>query len=372
MIVTIYGFVEEVWGSVKILLTKLTHFKKRNRIRRYGLPLVLIGLIFLIKHYFHSILGSNSAFLMVSFVVVVSSWYGGLGPGFFSTFLSALLVYFTFLTEDTVHHPFIGDMVVIIIFIAEGSIISLASEARFEVEEQKDEFIGFLAHELKNPLAAIVGFSGLIINTAKNNGNSRIRHYGEQISVQSGMILDLINDLLDITKIEIGRFTYTDSFFDIAYLAKEVIDHQKIIMNNRIIEFHNSLQRANILYGDRYRIGQVIINLITNALKYSPQTKKVIIRLAQKKGVVILSIQDFGLGIAIRDQKKIFSRFYRADMVQRNRSDGLGLGLYICNQIAQHHKAELKVKSKEGKGSTFYFIIPKRSIKQRKIGTYII
>lgn len=347
---------EELWVKIKLFLVKFYHFKNRSRIKRYSVPIVLIALVFLTKSLFYPFLGQNSAFLMVSFIVAVSASYGGLGPGFFATFLSAILIYTVFLPKDASVHPFVGDFAVTLIFIFEGIIISIVSEARFQLENQKDEFIGFVAHELRNPLTAVKGFSGLISNSAKANGYQKILSYGEQINAQSDKMMELINDLLDITRIEIGKFNYNESFFPIDALIKEVISHQQIISKNRTLEHKTHIKK--IIYGDRYRIGQVITNLISNALKYSPETKKVVVKLEANKKAILVSIRDYGLGIAKYDQKKIFSRFYRTDAVQRNKSEGLGLGLYICNQIVRHYNGKLWVFSKVGEGSTFYLQLP--------------
>ncbi len=351
---------EELWVKIKVLLVHLTHFQKRNRIKRYGLPVLLITIVFFLKNYFHDVLGHNTAFLMVSFIVAVSSWYGGLRPGIFATLLSATLTYFIFLKYDISTSPFVGDLVLTAIFIVEGVIISIALEARFEMEEQKDEFIAFMAHELKNPLAAVIGFSNLIVEKAK--GNDKTTSYGHSIAEATNKMLELINDLLDIASIEIGKFTYSDSFFNMTDLATEVIAHQRIIAKNRTIEFKGLSKQ--MLYGDRYRIGQIITNLLTNAIKYSPQKKKIIVKLKETKGKVSLSVRDFGLGIAKKDQKQIFSRFYRAHDVVRSKSEGLGLGLFICQQIIRHHKGKLWVKSKIGHGSTFFLELPLRPIQE--------
>lgn len=352
--------VGEIWFRIRILLSHFTHFQKRNRFRRYGLPIILISLVFLLKHYFHQLLGDNSAFLLVSFVVAVSSWYGGLGPGIFATSISAILTFFVFLQADIAFHPMLGDFILTGIFIVEGLIISIVSEARFEMEEQKDEFIAFMAHELKNPLATIIGFSSLITKKANNKGYEKFLSYSESITESANKILDLINDLLDITKIEIGKFTYNNSFFNMTELTREVITHQQVITKDRTIVFIGFSKHT--LFGDRYRIGQVITNLLTNALKYSPATKKVILKLRDTKKAVMLSIKDQGLGVAKKDQKKIFNRFFRTSQVQNNKSEGLGLGLFICSQIVNHHQGRLWVESKERVGSTFFLELPLNSL----------
>ena len=349
----------------------MARFKKRNKFKRYGLPLVLVGVVFILKTYFQQFLGDNSAFLFVSFVVAASSWYGGFGPGIFATILSAIGTYFLFLRLDAHVHPFFGDIVVEIIFLIEGMMISLVSEARFQVEDQKDEFIGFVAHELKNPLAALKGFASLITMTAKKKNDEKSSIYGEKIVNQSDKILELINELLDITNIEIGKLSYNDSAFHFRDIVKDIVFQQQIVSKNRVIELHGTSR--HLLFADKYRVGQVITNLLANAIKYSPDTKKVVVSMKDTKKSIVLRIKDFGIGIHQKDQKKIFDRFYRAHDLQRARSDGLGLGLYISSQIVNHHGGKLWVKSKNGKGTTFYMELPVHRLdKQSVLSSFIL
>lgn len=350
---------EEIWDRTKRVLVHLTHFQKRNKIKRYGVPIFLVILIFFIKHYLHPILGYNAAFLLSSFIVAASSWYGGFGPGMFATVLSLPVIYFLYLSNDRVYHPFIGDLVLLGIFTIEGIVISLVSEARYEMENQKDEFISFMSHELKNPLAIIKGYAQFTVQSAKNNRFEKVRVLAEEINNQSDRILELINDLLDITKIEIGKFTYQKDIFNIDELAKEVVAHQKIVLPNRNIKIVSHTHKA--ISADKYRIRQVIVNLLTNALKYSPETKKVTLKLKSQKKSVLISVRDFGIGISKNEQTQIFDRFYRTKNIQKKRSEGLGLGLYITNQIVKHHHGKIWVESKMGKGSEFFVSLPVNS-----------
>ena len=347
---------EQLWGQLKVFLAHMARFKKRNRIKRYGFPVLVVGIIFLFKTYFQSFLGHDSAFLMVSFVVAASSWYGGFGPGIFATILSACFVYFIYLVHDPSIHFIWEDMTVIAIFLIEGLMISIVSEARFQLEDQKDEFIGFVAHELKNPLAALKGFASLLTTYAKKNKDVKSLFYGEKITYQADKILELTNDLLDITKIEIGKLTYTDSSFIFKDVVKEVILHQQVALHERFIDFHCKSRR--MLFGDKYRLAQVVTNLLTNALKYSPDTKNILVTLKDTHKNILLSVKDYGIGVDSKDQSKIFDKFYRAGGAQRSRSDGLGLGLYISSQIVVRHGGRLWVKSSPGKGTTFYLALP--------------
>lgn len=347
---------EETWDKIKRALVRLTHFQKRNRIKRYSAPILLIVLIFFIKHYFHPILGDTAAFLLSSFIVAASAWYGGLGPGLFATALSLPFIYFFYLVNDGALHPFIGDFVLLTVFTIEGVIISIVSEARYETENQKDEFIRFMAHELKNPLATIKGYAQLITHNAKNKRYKKVGVIGEEINNQSNRILELINDLLDIAKIEIGKFAYQKDIFTIDELVKEVVTHQKIVLPDRDIKIVGHTNK--VISADKYRIRQVIVNLLTNALKYSPETKGVTIKLTSQKESVLLSVKDFGIGIPKSEQAQIFDKYYRTKSVQKKRSEGLGLGLYITNQIVEHHNGKIWVESQLGKGSEFFVSLP--------------
>lgn len=349
---------EEFWYTTKRLLTMFTHFQKRSRLERYGFALVVTFSVLLLKAYAYPYLREDGSFLLLALVVVVSSWYGGLGPGLFSTLLATFLNYITFLVKDEMYHPVQSDMLLSVIFMIEGLAISILSEARYESDQQKDDFIAYLAHELKNPLSAISGFSTLITKNARKEGYEKIYSYGEIITDSSTRMLQLINDLLDIAKIEIGKFSYKDSFFNMLELTKEVVNQQEVISKNRKFVFKGKTKQ--ILFGDRYRIKQVVINLLTNAVKYSPENKEIHIRLKENKEKITLKVRDFGPGIARSDQRKIFNRFYRVSGDSRNKSDGLGLGLYICGQIVKRHKGKLWVESKLKKGSTFYLELPLR------------
>ena len=351
-----YRAVDDLWANIKVFLARMARFKKRSIFKRYGLAFFLVVISFFFKSYFQEFLGHDSAFLMVSFIVAVSSWYGGFGSGIFATIISAIFVYFTYLARDPSIRFVWEDVTVIAIFLIEGTMISIVSEARFQMEDQKDEFIGFVAHELKNPLAALKGFTSLLTMYARKNKDEKAFMYGQKINDQAGKILELTNDLLDITKIQAGKLTYTDSTFKLKDIVKEAIFHQQMLLKGRFIEFHGTSR--HLLFADKYRIGQVITNLLTNALKYSPDTKNIRVSLKDTVKSVIVSVKDSGIGISPKDQTKIFDRFYRTGGAQRSRTDGLGLGLYISSQIVNRHNGKLWVKSKQGKGTTFYLELP--------------
>jgi signal transduction histidine kinase len=130
----------------------------------------------------------------------------------------------------------------------------------------------------------------------------------------------------------------------------------KYTSKSHIVEYSHKSEVS--IYADRERIAQVLINLISNAIKYSPQAKKIVVNSTIDKNNVKVSIQDFGLGIPTGEQSKIFGRFFRVKGKKEKGISGLGLGLYISQEIVTQHKGKLWVESTEGKGSTFYFSLP--------------
>lgn len=360
---------EELWFKFKLLVVKLTYLQKRNRLRRYGFVIVAIALIFPLfifipEEYFDLVNSQTVSFLVFILIVTASSWYGGLGPGVLATLITSVTNYFTLLKADFPHHSDTGDALISLIYIIVGFLISIISEARYQAEFQKDEFIALVAHEIKNPLNTIKGYVGLLNQKLKKNGKNgvlkykkKIFEYLEEVDIQADKLLELINDLLDVTKIEIGKFAYRDEMFVFDDLIKNIVSNQQVVNRKREIILTGSSKK--IIRGDRYRIGQVITNLLTNAIKYSPQKSPVKIKVKDGKDKVALAVQDYGIGVPRSEQKAIFKHFYRSRLTNQIKAEGLGLGLFISSQIAKHHHGKLYVKSNGIKGSTFCLEVPK-------------
>ena len=168
--------------------------------------------------------------------------------------------------------------------------------------------------------------------------------------------MELIDDLLDVTKIEVGKFMYKKELFDFDELVVEIVNHQRIINKERVISVSG---RSNkIIRGDRYRIGQVITNLLTNAVKYSPEKSPIEVRIKRDRERIILAVKDYGIGIPRSEQRAVFNQFYRSRSTQKGKAEGLGLGLFISSQIIKHHRGKLGVKSSGSKGSVFFLEMP--------------
>jgi len=228
-------------------------------------------------------------------------------------------------------------------------------EFRKEAERKKDEFISIASHELKTPLTSIKGYIQLLersidkgdIPTVKNR-LYKVKDHIEKLNI-------LVADLLDISKIESGKLKFNKKYFAIDPLLDNIIEvMQQSHPDFKIVKTESVCENV---FGDEMRIEQVIVNFITNAIKYSPGTHEIQIFSRLCDGEIYIAVKDFGIGMSKEHQQKVFGKFYRVEETSE-RFQGLGIGLFICQQIIQRHKGTIGVKSAPGKGSEFYFYLP--------------
>ena len=166
----------------------------------------------------------------------------------------------------------------------------------------------------------------------------------------------LIEDLLNGSRIEHGKLEFQEDWFDLNEVAKETVEQIQSTTSKHRIRIEGRVNRR--VWGDKDRIGQVLTNLLTNAVKYSPQADTIIVRLATTQDAVVVSVQDFGIGIEQEHLNHIFERFHRISDPEEKTYPGLGIGLYIAHEIIQRHGGTLTVESEKGKGSRFSFTLP--------------
>ncbi len=227
---------------------------------------------------------------------------------------------------------------------------------RKNLEHQKDVFIGVASHELRTPVTSLKLFSNIIINQARLGQKEQVLESAQIIKSQTNRLMRLVDDLLDVSKIQAGKLELNHQLFDAHEFIDSIISETKhFTQSHKIIYKPGNVEK---ILGDKERIGQVIMNLVSNAIKYSPRADCIIIKTHQKVGHVIIEVEDFGIGIPKEEQRKIFDRFFRTTDAKDKNISGFGLGLYISAEIVRRHGGELKVKSTKGKGSTFYFSLP--------------
>ncbi len=225
-----------------------------------------------------------------------------------------------------------------------------------ELERLKDDFLGMTSHELKTPVTVIKAYAQLLEDFFRSKGDNEAADRCSKMHIQVNKLTGLIEDLLDVTKIQSGKMNFNNTYFDFNELVKEVLEQLSSIAPNHRIEVH--FHKTKKVFADRKRLRQVVTNFITNAIKYSPHADKIILKTKAAKADITLSVRDFGMGISKDNQENVFEKFYRVTGNQKNTFPGLGLGLYISAEIIKCMGGKIWVESKEGQGSIFYFAIP--------------
>jgi signal transduction histidine kinase len=226
-----------------------------------------------------------------------------------------------------------------------------------ELMKKKDEFMNMASHELKTPLSSIKAYLQIITrHHPEIKQNVLLSSLVEKTSKQTDRMVQLVNDLLDVNKIQSGQLKLTKTAFNINDLIYDCIEHELIQKNSH--QIITTGEKNIILYADKTRMEQVITNLISNALKYSPGADKIIIYTGiGENNWFTFHVTDFGIGIPEAAFPYVFDRFFRVSSTAHKFS-GLGLGLYISAEIIQRHNGQIGLQSKEGEGSTFWIKLP--------------
>jgi two-component system sensor histidine kinase/response regulator len=228
-------------------------------------------------------------------------------------------------------------------------------EFRKKAERKKDEFISIASHELKTPLTSVKGYVQLLERSVDKGDIPTVKRHLEKAQLQLDKLNDLIADLLDISKIESGKLKFNKKSFDLDLLMESIMEiiHQ----SNPEFRIIKTGAISQPVFADEMRIEQVIVNFLTNAIKYAPGTDEVHVHLAVDGDRVLVSVKDFGIGIHPEQQNNVFDKFYRVEETAIH-FQGLGIGLYISAEIIRRHGGTLGVNSVFGEGSEFYFNIP--------------
>ncbi|RSD29197.1 ATP-binding protein [Mesobacillus subterraneus] len=225
----------------------------------------------------------------------------------------------------------------------------------FEVDRVKSEFVSTVSHELRTPLASILGFTELMLT--RELKPDRQKKYLTTIHNEAGRLTALINDFLDIQRMESGKQGYERKQVDLLPIIKKVIDLQRIQTDKHELILEVTGSAAKVI-GDAEKLEQAITNLVHNAIKYSPGGGEVNIGVSESGEMVNISVIDNGLGIPSEAMDQVFEKFYRVDNSDRRTIGGTGLGLAIVKEIIQYHQGEITVDSLYGSGSTFTISLP--------------
>lgn len=235
-----------------------------------------------------------------------------------------------------------------------GSVLEITDQKQNEI--RKNDFIGMVSHELKTPLTSLKAYVQVLNARARKEENNFAISALNKVELQVNKMSTLINGFLDVSRLESGRIYLNMKEFNLDELVKEVIDESMLIIPSHEIRMVPC--DCIEVHADRDKIGQVITNLISNAVKYSPRGKLVEIICKRVGDHVQVSVRDEGMGIRTTDKDRLFDRFYRVESTHTQNISGFGIGLYISAEIIRRHRGQIWVDSEKGVGSTFFFNLP--------------
>jgi len=232
---------------------------------------------------------------------------------------------------------------------------------QLEVASQhKSEFLANMSHELRTPLNAIIGFSEVLTDRMFGELNAKQEEYLKDIYASGTHLLSLINDILDLSKIEAGRMELELTEFHLPTAIENALMLVRERAGRRSIALHTSIDnRLDQIQADERKVRQVVLNLLSNAIKFTPEGGRIEVSAAPKDGLVEVSVSDTGVGIAPEDQEKVFEEFRQVGTAAK-KVEGTGLGLTLCRKFVELHGGRIWVKSQLGAGATFTFTIPVR------------
>lgn len=249
-----------------------------------------------------------------------------------------------------------------------GDIIGASKIARDisdfkKMDRRKDDFIHMASHELKTPITSMKGYMQLVsqILTSKKWENLHNQHPELSVALtavnkQVDKMITLISELLNLSRIEVGRFEIHRTIFNVCEFVNEIVRDMKTTAPNHDIIIHCTYQGD--ITADYERISQVMVNLLSNAIKYSPGADRVDLYVDADEKNVQFSIKDYGIGIETKDHRLIFDRFYRVEGTNEQTFPGFGIGLFVTAEIIQLHGGTISVESEKGVGSCFMFTLP--------------
>lgn len=350
----------------------------------YPITVALVALVTFLAQQFWQVLEPEPHFfagaVMILLVFIIALVWGA-GPAVFGTLLSTVALDY-FIVSPVSQQNRLSDYEDFVPFIVASLIVSVLasqregarrrartaerlaterSEALEEADKLKDQFLSLASHELKTPISAIKGYAQLAERRLGKVADPSPGLVGTQelltkINQQTDKLTNLINDLLDVSRIQAGKLELRLERCDLAALCRQAAEEQALT-SGRQIEVHVKATPVYVL-ADAERLSQVFSNLLTNALKYSNADRPICLTLVRQAQQALVTVEDEGVGIPKDELPLIFDRFFRASTARSGSQRGLGLGLTICKEIVERHHGRIWATSEEGKGSRFTVELP--------------
>ncbi len=370
-----YSFLKKVIN--KRLTVSIYKFVRTRNFLNLGILAASFLTVTTLRFFLESLIGDRIPLVFYIFPVIIASWYFGFGGGLIAILVGFIIGDYLFINPKySVGIANSVDATLAVLFALNGIFFSGVSAIarKYVIQSKKlslaekrarlygqraleyrDNFLSFASHELKTPLTTTIIYLQLLENKLKNDNQKNYDADIHKIKERITKIRVLTDKLLDVANIESGMLKLNYTKFDLLDCLEEAIHETSLIIPN---------YRVNIVGGkkiklnaDREKILQCFINLISNAMKYSPKVKKVIIYISLHQKQITISVEDFGIGISKVEQNKIFNRFYKSE--ETYTFPGIGIGLYFVRQIINRHKGKIWVESKLYKGSKFNIMLPR-------------
>ncbi|MCX6761762.1 MAG: HAMP domain-containing sensor histidine kinase [Candidatus Moranbacteria bacterium] len=287
-------------------------------------------------------------------------------PGFLFIILGVVTItimtatYYISQVYDSPEVLVLAESFVVVIVLTIGNFVISSIEQMVRLNRMKSEFVSVVSHQLRTPLSAIRWETELLLSKfRKEVVGSKQRQSIENINTLSEKMTRLVNDLLDVARIDQGRLIIKKMPVNIVTIIEEAVSGFAAITKSRSIEvLFNDKKNIPLVFGDPEKLRMVVENLLNNSIKYTTNHGKIEIKLLKKGDFVIFSIKDTGVGIPVEQHERVFDKFFRSDNVVKYQTEGTGLGLYIAKNIIEQLNGKIWFDSVEGLGSIFSFSIP--------------
>ena len=254
---------------------------------------------------------------------------------------------------DAIHQQFAAELA------ATNQQLEIRNREVERANRLKSEFLASMSHELRTPLHTIIGFADLLAEELKGSLNDDQKRFVNHIQRDSRHLLELINDILDLSKIESGRLELHQALFKAADAIIEAVAGLRPLADNKQVRISERLDSNVTITADQLRFKEIFYNLVSNAIKFTPEKGHIIVECREEPDAAFFAVTDTGVGIQPSEQQAIFDKFYQLGPTTRGVREGTGLGLAITKNLVEMHGGRIWVESTPGEGSRFQFVIPR-------------